>query len=524
MKPLYKTRVISHRNKREVNGLRLNKVIFIKNAIILTLTGLIIRFIGVFFKVWLASAVGAEGIGLYQQIFSVYVLVSTFATSGLGIAVTRLVSDEAVLGCRKGIEKILRRCIAVSLAVAIVSASVVFFGSGFISKVLISDSRAAPSLRILSLSLPFMAISACVKGYFIARKKTAPSSSAQIIEQLIRIGVIVFLIKSRAEQGLTEACKAVLLGDTVAEVCSCVYVYLLYLKDRKKLDVLKGRNAPNFSILRKLRHIALPIASGRYLNSLLRTTENILVPQNLEKSGLSASDALSKFGMIKGMVLPLVFFPASFLNALATLLIPEMSESAAAGKGYKVKYTAEKCIHITLIFSIPFAPLFFFSAGRLGRLVYSDNQVGSMIMALAPLVPLMYLDSVSDGLLKGLDEQVVTFRNSIFDSLGRLILILLILPFWSINGFIFIMYLSNIYTCLANVYRLIKVSKAKIKPFKWIMLPTFFAVMTAFFTQSVLSRFYLSDLVYIILFCAFALTVYAILCLTFCCVSIQDFR
>ena len=504
--------------------LKINKVIFIKNAIILTLTGLIIRFIGVFFKVWLASAVGAEGIGLYQQIFSVYVLVSTFATSGLGIAVTRLVSDEAVLGSRGGIEKILRRCITVSLAIAVFSAAVVYFGAEFIATTLISDSRAASSLKILSFSLPFMAISACVKGYFIARKKTAPSSSAQIIEQIIRITVIVFLIRSRANQGLEEACKAVLFGDTFAEVCSCLYVYLLYLKDRKKLDVLKGRKAPNFSILKKLRHIALPIASGRYLNSLLRTAENILVPQNLEKSGLSSTDALSKFGMIKGMVLPLVFFPASFLNALATLLIPEMSESAASGKDYKVKYTAEKCIHITLIFSIPFAPLFFFASHRLGRLVYGDNQVGGMIMALAPLVPLMYLDSVSDGLLKGLDEQIITFRNSIFDSLGRLILILLILPFSGIKGFIFIMYLSNIFTCSANLYRLIKVSKAKIKPFKWVVFPTFSATIIAYFSDGILCRFNPSDLVYIVFMCVVVLSFYAAFCLAFRCVSVQDFR
>ena len=504
--------------------LKINKVIFIKNAIILTLTGLIIRFIGVFFKVWLAAEVGAEGIGLYQQIFSVYVLVSTFATSGLGIAVTRLVSDEAVLGTRGGIEKILRRCITVSLAVAFFSAAVVYFGSEFIANVLITDRRAAPSLRILSFSLPFMAVSACVKGYFIARKKTAPSSTAQILEQLIRIAVIVFLIKSRAEAGLEEACKAVLFGDTIAESCSCLYVYLLYLNDRKQLTGLNGRKAPNFSILKKLRHIALPIASGRYLNSLLRTTENVLVPQNLEKSGLSSSDALSGFGMIKGMVLPLVFFPASFLNALATLLIPEMSESAAAGKDYKVRYTAEKCIHITLIFSIPFAPLFFFSAHRLGRLVYGDNQVGGMIMALAPLVPLMYLDSVSDGLLKGLDEQIVTFRNSIFDSLGRLTLILLLLPFFGLNGFVFIMYLSNIFTCFANVSRLIKVSKAKIKPFKWVVLPAFSASLLAYFTDGILGYFNPTDLVYIIFMCGLVLSLYAVICLAFCCVSIQDFR
>ena len=145
-------------------------------------------------------------------------------------------------------------------------------------------------------------------------------------------------------------------------------------------------------------------------------------------------------------------------------------------------------------------------------------------MALAPLVPLMYLDSVSDGLLKGLDEQIVTFRNSIFDSLGRLILILLILPFFGLNGFVFIMYLSNIFTCFANVSRLIKVSKAQIKPFKWMVLPIFSASVIAFLTDGVLRRFNPSDLVYIMSLSLSVLSIYAVVCLAFSCVSAQDFR
>ena len=172
------------------------------------------------------------------------------------------------------------------------------------------------------------------------------------------------------------------------------------------------------------------------------------------------------------------------LNALATLLIPEMSEAVAGEKSYKIKYAVEKSINIILITSIPFSALFFFGADSFGRLIYKDAKVGEMIKYLSPLVPLMYIDSISDGLLKGLDQQNITFRNSIIDSLARLLLILIFLPRLGTYGFIVIMYLSNLFTSLLNLSRLIKVSGAKISGFKKVFLPLAFAFASGYTVNS----------------------------------------
>lgn len=111
----------------------MKKTLFIKNALILTASSLILRFVGIIFKVWLAALIGSEGIGLYQLIFSVYVLAATFATSGICTAVTRLVAEELALGSKKGTLKILRRAIEITLLIAAVSIAVVYFGAEFIA-------------------------------------------------------------------------------------------------------------------------------------------------------------------------------------------------------------------------------------------------------------------------------------------------------------------------------------------------------------------------------------------------------
>jgi len=165
----------------------MKKTVFIKNAVILTASSLLLRFAGIIFKVWLASFIGSEGIGLYQLIFSVYVLASTFATTGISTAVTRLVTEELALGQRKGTLKILRRAIELSLIIAFASIAIIFLGADFIASKFLGDLRASAALKILPFSLPFMAVSSCLRGYFFARRKATPSALAQLTEQAVRI-------------------------------------------------------------------------------------------------------------------------------------------------------------------------------------------------------------------------------------------------------------------------------------------------------------------------------------------------
>ena len=218
----------------------MKKTIFIKNAAILTASSLILRFIGIIFKVWLAGKIGSEGIGLYQLTFSVYILASTFATSGICTAVTRMVANEISLGSELGVTRILRRSIFLSLLIALLTLGILFFGAEFIAGTLLGDSRATAAIKILSFSLPFMAVSSVIKGYFFARRKASPGAVSQLLEQAVRIGVILVYIKLFDGRGLAFTCAAVLLGDTVAEGFALFVLWLMYLKDAKGLKNLKS--------------------------------------------------------------------------------------------------------------------------------------------------------------------------------------------------------------------------------------------------------------------------------------------
>ncbi len=500
------------------------KTKFIKNAAVLTVSGLVLRFLGIIFKVWLASRIGAEGVGLYQIIFSVYTLAATFATSGICTAVTRLVTEELALGGRSGARLILRKCILLSLIIAAISFCLLFFGADFIALKLLTQQNAVAALKIVAFSLPFMAVCSCIRGYFAARRSASPSALSQIFEQLVRLTTVFIGLKVFLHKGLSFALAAVMLGDTVAEALSCLFIYILYKLDIKKVEN-KGRKRPPYRIFKAVKHIALPITSGRYLNSLLRTAENIISPKSLAKNPVLSDGALSLFGMIKGMALPILFFPSTLISSVSVLLLPEMSEAKALGRKALVKSATEKIITLTLLVGFFCGAVFLFSGQQIGTLLYKSNDVGFLLCALSPIVPMMYLDGICDGILKGLDCQRFTFFSSVGDSVLRLILIPLILPRYSVTGFIGIMYFSNFFTCALNCIKLICVSGAKINIFKTILLPLFLSVISVLGCNKALSLIpNLPMLVYIILACGISLLLYIIGIFAFKCITKEDIK
>ena len=502
-----------------------SKSVFIKNAFIMTVTALILRTIGIFFRIYMSNKVGAEGMGLYQLIFSIYVLASTFASSGICTAVTRMVTDELVCGTKKSVLNILRKSIFLSAVIGLVSAALVFFGADFIGTYWIKDVRSIPALKVLCFSLPFMGVTSCLRGYFIARRQASTPSRSQIFEQLVRIGVVMLIIDRFSSMGIAYACLAVLLGDALAETASCVYLGCGYLLDKRKLTNSTLARPRNYGVFRKRLGISVPITAGRYLNSILRTIENILVPDCLTKYNHSKEDSLAQFGMLKGMAMPLLFFPSSFLTSLSTLLIPEISEANALSQKKKVERTVNRTLHLTLTASILISGIFTLFARKLGLIIYGSEEVGFLLQVLAPLMPVMYLESVVDGILKGLGQQVSSLKYSVADSIVRIVMIFVLVPLRGMESFLFVMVVSNLLTCFLNIHRLLSITGLKLKWGQWILKPLL-AMATASAVALLLARVpfigTLPDLPFVVIIGLVAAALYCLILPLIGCITRED--
>ncbi len=449
--------------------------VFIKNALILTAVSFVLRAIGIVFKVYLAGKIGAEGIGLYQLIFSCYIFASTFAASGICTAVTRLVSENTK-GGRQAEKRVMRAATICTLTIAAAFCAAMFFGATPIAVYFIKDIRSVSAIRILSVSLAFVGMCSCYRGYFIAKSKVGLNSVSQLVEQLVRITVVVLLVGAAADKGLGVTCAVVMLGDTLAEISSCLIMYIGYKRELRKTPE-SGFRTPG--VISRMIKIALPITASKYLTSGLHTAENLLVPQGLQRT-MTRKNSVAMFGKLKGMAIPLMFFPASFLGALSTLMIPEMARAKAVNDREKQISSVEKIFGWTLIASILIAGVFAVNSHRIANVVYKDNQVGDIIAFLTPIIPFMYVESVVDGMLKGLNQQLRSFWYNVTDSSLRVIAVLFVVPKYGMQGFLWIMIVSNIFTSTLHSARLFKITKAPFKISDWVIKPLTFTALGGF--------------------------------------------
>ena len=301
----------------------------LKNTILLTGTSLLMRTVGISFQVYLTKKIGASGIGLFQLIMSVSMLASTFALSGIRFATTRLVSEELGKSNPGGVKKVILRSLIYALSFGTAAMLALYFNAELLGTKWIGDCRTVLSLRLLSFSLPAFALSHVLSGYFTAVCRVFKSAAVNIAEQIIRIAVVVSALSFTSHYTVESACAVIVAGGIAGEMFSFLMLYVLYIYDRRRYT---GRGEKTHGLTKRMFGIALPLAISAYARTALSTLQNLLVPKGFQKSGASAEAALADYGVIEGMVIPIITFPSAFFYSLAELIVPELTEAQVNGR------------------------------------------------------------------------------------------------------------------------------------------------------------------------------------------------
>lgn len=428
--------------------------VYLHNAMLLTASGFILRMLGMGFRVVLSAYLGGEGMGLYQLILSLYMVFVSLATAGINVAATRLAAQSLARG--QGMGATLRGLCATALAFGTTAMLAQTVLAGPASRFLLHDVRAEAALRVLAPSLPFMAVAGALRGCFLAARRVTPNVMAQLIEQFVRMGVAVAGLRVMAQWGAGYGCAAVVLGNTVSEGVSCGLMLLFAARTQ---EFRRQRQEPLHPYTqRELYEIILPVTGSRLLGSGLQAVESSLIPLTLSLYTGSRAVAMTQYGNLKGMALPLLFFPFSVLSALSGLLMPEITRAHTRGNTLETRRLIRWMLTLTGAFSLAAGIGFVMAGPQLAQLVYRDAEVGRYVQILGFVAPFMYLESMVDGVLKGLGEQLATFRYSLFDSVFRIAAIALLLPRYGMIAFLGIMIASNLFTFTLNTRRMLRVA------------------------------------------------------------------
>jgi stage V sporulation protein B len=460
------------------------------NAALLIASSLLLRTVGIFFNAFVSAKVGAAAMGLYSLITSVYFFATTFATSGVNLAATRLVAEALVTGGKARARASVIRCCLYALFFGSIATAGLMLGANFIGGVLLDDVRTIKSIRIFAISLVPIALTSCLSGYFNAVKRTYKNATASVFEQGVRIAGTTLLLLLLADDGMESACIALVLGGAVAEVLSFLFMFIQFLHDRAchlKKEKKGLRDGEEKEITSSMLKITLPVAVSSYIRAGLVTIEHILVPRGLRRSGADRDAALASYGTVHGMSLPIVFFPAAVTGAFASLLIPEMAECLASGNEKRKSYIASRVVRLALIYSICTAGIMISFSSSLGNVIYKSEDAGMYIRMLAPLIPVMYLDSAVDSMLKGLGKQVYSMGVNIADAFVSVILVWLLLPGMGIKGYIISIYACELLNDILSVYKLLTITSFRFNIISTIVKP-FLSITAASFLSGVFMR------------------------------------
>ncbi|MBE6587214.1 MAG: hypothetical protein E7647_02220 [Ruminococcaceae bacterium] len=457
------------------------------NALLLSCVTVIMRAVSVSFNAYVTQKIGSEAVGLFTLVMSVYTFAITLATSGINLAAVRLTAQRLALCEEKGadeqtLRKALRRemagCVLYSLFFGVFASLLLFTLSDVIGTFLLADQRTIPSLKLLSFALTPISLSSALTGYFTGLRKIYKNAIISIGEQFVKITVTCAALMTIAPKGIEYACLAVVGGSCVSEAASLLFSFLLFITDKNKTGgTVKAIQKNRKSSLTRAAEIAFPIALGSYVRQGLLCAEHIAIPAGLRRFGSGGSGALSSYGTLHAMAFPLIFFPSSVIGAFASLLIPELTECAELGKHGQVKRIAEKVVRFSLIFSFGCAGVFLAFGRDMGISVYSSPQAGKYVCAFAPLVPVMYLDTAVDSVLKGLGKQLYCMKVNILDSILSLVLVLILVPRLGTWGYVICVYVAELVNATLSIGKMILETRIRISPS--VILRPLFAILVS---------------------------------------------
>jgi len=461
------------------------KELFIKNTMLMSVVAVLMRTVSVWFSIFLSKKLGEDGVGLYTLIMSVSGFTVTFATSAVGFAATRLVSEAIGRNQTSSVRVCMKKCIIYALFFGSLAFTLLFSLSKYIGCEVLDDGRCVLPLRILALSLPAIALSSCINGYFTAVRRVTKSAVSGIIEQMTRILATMMLITLIAPSDIEKACSFVVLGGVISDLVGLFMNILLYSYDIRR-HVGKTKRDIDKKVVSDMLHIALPVAFSSYVRSGLSTLEHILVPKGLLKNGLAHKDALAAYGRVHGMALQVILYPYAFLTPFCSLLIPEIAGKTAAGDTEGVKKLTKKIYGFVLAFGIGCATFMGAFSSAFGSVVYGSAGASKYIFLLAPLVPVMYLDTATDSILKGMGEQLFCMKVNMLDSLLSVLIVFFAVPKFGIAGYVAEILFCETMNTTMSIARLHKRTKISINVARSVVFPSICAFLSVLTSKLIL--------------------------------------
>lgn len=422
---------------------------------LLTGVNLLLRFVGTSFQVYLSGRIGAEGIGLLQLVLSVGSMAMVAGMAGIRTATMYLTAEEVGRKRPGRILWVLSGCTKYSLLTSTAVALLVYIFTPQICAFWIGHPEVVDSVRLFAAFLPVNCLCGVMVGYFTGANRIGTLAAVEVAEQICTMVCTVALLSFWAGNDTARSCHSVIMGSGMGTILTLTSLVILRLLE----------HAPTTSkipVAARLKQTAIPLALADNLRTGISTVENLMVPKRLARYEGVVSP-LAAFGTVCGMVFPILTFPMAILFGLTELLIPELARCNAAGSKRRIIYLVKQSLRIALLFGSVCSCILFLAAEPLCMKLYQSVDAGRYLKWFAPLAIMLYCDTVTDAMIKGLGEQKASVRYNICTNFMDVVLLYFLLPHLGIVGYFISFTVTHVINFFLSLRRLLKITGIDIR-------------------------------------------------------------
>lgn len=447
---------------KSLSTLSTKKRIFLTSTLLLTGTGFACRVLGFFYRIFLSRTIGAEGLGIYNMIHPVFGICFALCAGSIQTALSQYIASHMDKG-----RGVFRSGLTISMIMSFVLAFLICRHSGFLAAHVLMEPQCAPYLPLMGISVPFAAFHACINGYYYGVQKAKVPAFSQVVEQVIRMGLVFLIAGTWMEKGGVITVHLAVIGHLIGEIASAAYTFLCMCfcppQPRQQAETDSGSFQTQLMVYASpLMSLALPLMGNRLVLNILASAEAIWIPSRLQMSGLSSSGAFAIYGVLTGMALPFILFPSAITNSMAVMLLPTVAQAQAEGKNSSITASITLSLRYSLYMGILCIGIFVLFGEPLGTSVFHDPSAGQFIQILAWLCPFLYLATTMGSILNGLGRTRTTFFQNTAALLLRIGFVLFGIPHFGIIAYLCGMLASELFLALMHLWSL-----KKLVPFTW---------------------------------------------------------
>lgn len=418
----------------------MSKKAIIKGTLILTIAGIATKFLGFYNRIFLTRTIGVKEIGVYQLVFPMYILAFSISCSGLATALTKHISYFLGQNKYKSMKSITKYYMLFALGISIVTCTVLFLFSDFICVSILKNSDCAPLLRTIIIAIPFVALKAGINAFFVGVDKPGFQGITNFFEQIVRIGTGMFLAYQWADGDLTAmlAVIAVVSGEITATVLSVAF----YMLNRKKIILKSDMDVNTTGILKPYILDAVPITTNNLMLTLFSSLETLLIPSMLFYYYASSDKSMEIYGMLTGIIIPFLLFPATITTSLSTMLLPAVSYARAKCNRKAILEAIKKSL-VFCIFLGLLAWCFYMLFGKiLCVLTFKNEYAGVLLQRVSFLCPFIYISGNMSAILNGIGKAFGNLMINVAGLVVRILITVTLVPSYGINAYFLGMTLS----------------------------------------------------------------------------------